>query len=586
MAKTVFVEGEPGSGKSSLCKKIVHDWCETKQEGQTIYSRTSTKGNEISSQFEFVFYIILREAKKECYVKKMILKNIIERIGIDKRSGEELLGEILKSNTCLLVLDGLDEWQHPEGCHFDERIPHVETSWENCTIFITTRPYKLAEMKVSRFQIGKHVMVKGVSNPEKLVEKIVSSLNDLSGKGPSQDPEGTSSKPNHELCIREIQEKHLWHFSICPIVLAHIVWLWYKGKLSTDMKRSDLYGTLLKERWSESCDKRNSSSRSKYKDIISTLSEIAFAKLFAEDENHTIVFEIDEEKNVTFESQKTASLESGIISRTNVPGESPQYYFLHKTVQEYLAALCISKDILRCCLHIKITYQNQRRESGTSLSKVFHFLCGMNSKAAEELSKTMNELFTDFCDREGYSSMAVKIHQNEIIQGQRELERGDNTGSELCLQHIYIHNFDECVRGEKKATALERYFKTNQSSVISLHIRQGNTKQALHLGKKSDKNVLNLRKFKGLKYLHVDDTSFKDIKGLNFNHLVECSINFRTPQQAPRLTSTFYKSDIKCLNRIKTLELSNLTDLNWLKEGSEREGIIDMRRLANLEHLT
>ncbi|XP_052786398.1 uncharacterized protein LOC128221834 [Mya arenaria] len=127
MAKTVFVEGEPGSGKSSLCKKIVHDWCETKQEGQTIYSRTSTKGNEISSQFEFVFYIILREAKKECYVKKMILKNIIERIGIDKRSGEELLGEILKSNTCLLVLDGLDEWQHPEGCHFDERIPHVET---------------------------------------------------------------------------------------------------------------------------------------------------------------------------------------------------------------------------------------------------------------------------------------------------------------------------------------------------------------------------------------------------------------------------------------------------------------------------
>ncbi|XP_052786081.1 uncharacterized protein LOC128221515 [Mya arenaria] len=77
-----------------------------------------------------------------------------------------------------------------------------------------------------------------------------------------------------------------------------------------------------KERCSESCDKSNSSPRSKYKEIIPTLSKIAFAKLFAEDENQTIVFEIDAEENVNFESQKTASLESGIISCTNVPGDS------------------------------------------------------------------------------------------------------------------------------------------------------------------------------------------------------------------------------------------------------------------------
>ncbi|XP_052798034.1 uncharacterized protein LOC128230073 [Mya arenaria] len=32
MAKTIFVEGGPGSGKSVLCRKIVNDWCKLKQD--------------------------------------------------------------------------------------------------------------------------------------------------------------------------------------------------------------------------------------------------------------------------------------------------------------------------------------------------------------------------------------------------------------------------------------------------------------------------------------------------------------------------------------------------------------------------
>ncbi|XP_052787375.1 uncharacterized protein LOC128222426 [Mya arenaria] len=527
----------------------------------------------------------------------MILKFIIGRIGIDKTSGEELLGEILKSNTCLLVLDGLDEWQHPERCHSGERIPHVQTSWENCTLLITTRPYKLAELKIGLSKIGKHVMVNGVSNPEKLVENILSRLNDLPSTGMSHNPEGTRTLLNHELCIKEIQENNLWHFSECPIVLAHIVWLSYKRRLLTDMKLSDLYETLLKERCSESCDKErcsescdksNSSPRSKYKEIIPTLSKIAFAKLFAEDENQTIVFEIDAEENVNFESQKTASLESGIISCTNVPGDSPQYYFLHKTVQEYLAALCISKDIAKCCSHIKHTYKNNRRESGISLSQILIFLCSIDTKAAEELSKEMNELFTDFCDRYGYPFFEARMLQDTILQGQKELDRSDYSGRNLCLKHIYDTN---------AATVLN--VKTNQSRLVSLEINEILTEY------KGTDNVLDLKNLKSLKYLRLWTKSVKDIIGLNLSHLVECSITFETPQLAPNLTSTFYNNDIECLQTLKKLVLSNLTDIHWLHKdserkgiqklfkcmvlrrrphrGSEQKGILDLRRLGNLE---
>ncbi|XP_052786587.1 uncharacterized protein LOC128221931 [Mya arenaria] len=120
-------------------------------------------------------------------------------------------------------------------------------------------------------------------------------------------------------------------------------------------------------------------------------------------------------------------------------------------------------------------------------------------------------------------------------------------------------------------------------------------------------NVLDLKNLKSLKYLHLSTSSFKDVIGLNLSHLVECSIEFLTPQLAPNLTSTFYNYDIECMQALKKLVLKNLTDIHWLHKdserkgiqklfklkvlrrphrGSEQKGILDLRRLGNLKHLT
>ncbi|XP_052787363.1 uncharacterized protein LOC128222418 [Mya arenaria] len=336
MAKTIFVEGEPGSGKSSLCKKIVHDWCEIKQrlEGQS-----TDEWCKMLSQFEFVFYVILREAKNECNITNMILKYIIARSKLEQESEKILLEDILETNTCLLLLDGLDEWQHPEKCTLSEKTPHVDTSWKKCILCITTRPYKLAQLKIGCSKIENHILLEGVTYPKKLVAKIVSSLNNFHAKEKSSDQ-----------CIDDIRHKKMWHFSECPILLAHIVWLWYKGKLLADINLSVLYRTMLGERWEEFYVRWPAMGyKIEFNDVIRALSKIAFEKLFAEDEKKTIVFEINEQEKTTLKNLEEALLKSGIISCKNVHGEySGLYYFFHKSVQEYLAALFLSECIGKC----------------------------------------------------------------------------------------------------------------------------------------------------------------------------------------------------------------------------------------------
>ncbi|XP_052793264.1 uncharacterized protein LOC128227095 [Mya arenaria] len=430
MAKTIIVEGEPGTGKTSLCKKIVCDWCKIneKVEREPI---TSSLG-----KFEFVFYIILRFVKSESEVKAMIVEHILKKIDSACGNAHSLLGEILKSKHCLLLLDGLDEWRR--------EMPDVETSWKYCTVLITTRPYKLAELKVIPTQMDKYVKLGGVQNPEELVLKVIRKLEEYH----------KTNKPP-ESCIKDLKDKHLWHFSKNPVVLVHIVWLWQKSKLRQNMSRATLYQEIIDERWYEMCDKKE-----QYKDpqeLYDVLSEIAFYQLFSENEDESLVFNIKGEQLQKFKQYKDTSLESGIMSASNVPGErSPQYQFLHKTFQEYFAAVFLSKcgsTMSTSCKLVKERFSKHRNESVFALEQVFLFLCGLNPDAgeefpdaveefpdvAEEFSKTLNELFTEACKKEG-SAVKARKFQEMILSGYDAAERSGHIGAKLCLQHIVLEH--------------------------------------------------------------------------------------------------------------------------------------------------
>ncbi|XP_052797549.1 uncharacterized protein LOC128229761 isoform X2 [Mya arenaria] len=574
MAEKIIVEGEPGTGKTSLCKKIVDDWRKVNEKGE----QEPIKSN--LSKFEFVFYIILCHVNTESEIKAMIVKHILKKIDSDYENEHSLLGEILKSEHCLLLLDGLDEWRG--------KMPHVETSWRKCTLLITTRPYKLAELKVIPMQVGKHVKLKGVQNPEKLVLKVIRKLEEFHKT--NKDPES---------CIKDLQDKQLWHFSKkIPVVLVHSVWLWQKSKLRENMSLSTIYREIIDERWNEMCDKENH-----YTDpqaLYEVLSAIALNKLLTKHEDESLVFNIDGIQLEKFTQYKDASLKSGILSAINVPGERvPKYQFIHKTFQEYLAAVFLSSRgsaLSASCEHVKRIYLDHRNESVFALSQLFLFLCSLNPDAATEFSKVLNELFTENCEKEG-SAEEARTFQQMILRGYEEAERNGHIGAEFCLQHIVLEKGLTENHMSKLKLCLEDKRKSN---LVSLRITEESdlTSALQYCG---DPTVLDLEICKNLKFVALVEVSYEDINQLNLNGLLECIIQFSNYKAASKVMTSLQSSDLR---RLKSLVLKNVCfdckamdifsklecvkniSLAWCKASQPKDSHLDLYHLRHLKQLT
>ncbi|XP_052793844.1 uncharacterized protein LOC128227382 [Mya arenaria] len=582
MAKTIFVEGEPGTGKSSLCKKIVDDWCKLKEDG-----KGETKEDSLLSQFAFLFYIRLREVEDRCNIKDMILQCLIEQINSDYKESKELLAEILKSEYCLLLLDGLDEWKHG-SCKRDERIPHAETGWMNCTTLITTRPYKLAELKLTQLKLGNHMKMQGVQSPRTLVRRVIQELQ----------KDEVNKRP--ETCVKTLKKKGLWHFRGIPIVLVHVVWLWFRNKLKANMSQSEVYREIIKERWCEMTDKKEIEDNDIPKEFLDSLSELAFSKLLSANKDDSIVFGIRGDQ-LKKEYQRM-SLESGIMSCSNKIGErSASYQFLHKTLQEYLAALFLANcgsDLFKHCQHVQELYKNDMEEGVLNLTQMFLFLCGLNITAAEVFSKTLNDLFPKDFERDGYSVTNAVYFQSMLLKGYDEAEKNGHTGMELMQHHIVIRNRNDLVyqdndKNDDNDDDRDYYYYydddddyddddyyyihdlnfnydfyeyydnfkkrmtdccgKNISNIVSLNITVPCLPSVLMY--KKDPSILDLETCINLKFLHLEDVRCKDINLLNLNRLLECEIKFSHWASPVKLVTSLLSSNITCL---KTLTLESV----------------------------
>ncbi|KAH3690491.1 hypothetical protein DPMN_191435 [Dreissena polymorpha] len=118
--RRIYLQGEPGSGKSTISAKFVHDW----SNGNQVKSAFPTAFDDVSTiqKFKFIFFITLKNSRGQTDVTQMLKKQLIDTtFSKDERADVyKLFVKIINTEMILVLREGLDEWVSPDGINLAE----------------------------------------------------------------------------------------------------------------------------------------------------------------------------------------------------------------------------------------------------------------------------------------------------------------------------------------------------------------------------------------------------------------------------------------------------------------------------------
>ena len=126
--RKVLLKGEPGMGKTSICKKMAWDW---------------SKG--LFTKFYITFVAFLKLVKPDDKIANVIIEQNIHFQGLN--FNQQKIHNILEffGDQCLLILDGLDE--HALGTNRDVLEIIKGQKYFSCNIILTSRPHSSSQVK-------------------------------------------------------------------------------------------------------------------------------------------------------------------------------------------------------------------------------------------------------------------------------------------------------------------------------------------------------------------------------------------------------------------------------------------------------
>ena len=346
--RRILVYGRPGIGKSTFTQKVAVDWANGKKE--------------ILKKFTLLLLIRLRDVCDSPDLCTML--KTTELLSADNPMAVNNLCEYVRQNQekVLLILDGYDEYSGGKSSL-------IHQIWRgsqlrDCCVMITTRRLKEDELRVPsnvQFELNGF---DSREQKEQFASKILPDEKDVEG------------------LLEYLEEHDLEEMAEIPLLLLMLCLLWKEKKHQSPTSRAEIYvefiQTLLNHMATkDSDDVATDESIDKYQEELSKIGKLAFDALL-EDCLH---FDFTKFPHGDL-FEKLIHVGFFQVSKLSAWNREKIVYFLHKSVQEFLAAWFIVQEVkvkkneTVTCLSGMDTFEKSRK-----MAEVLKFVCELSSDA-------------------------------------------------------------------------------------------------------------------------------------------------------------------------------------------------------------
>ncbi|XP_068687961.1 uncharacterized protein [Montipora foliosa] len=352
-----LAEGSPGIGKTTLCLKLAYDWANE--------SMPST-----FPIFELVLLLKCRDLDGD--IMEAISEQLLpDDIAVKTKEGLlNFITDLVNQKRILIILDGLDELPEKSQHHVSKLLKRSILLF--CYVLTTTRQEKGIEAR-KQFAFDICVQIEGFTEQDSFeyIRKHFKNIDPSKG-------ERLIEETKENTFLHALQKNPLNLLLLCVVYEDH------EGKLPSS--RTDLYQIIVRCLLRRYCEKNSVKACEEDSDLekqfeanILVLGELAWECLL--NDRHS--FREDELTKLERSDDKlVVRYLSLVFKEESLKRLKPnhEYFFLHKSFQEYMAAFYIAHKLRRN--QFKVFKRLSFSRLVIKFPQVFLFVCGILRKEA------------------------------------------------------------------------------------------------------------------------------------------------------------------------------------------------------------